>query len=190
MSQPRVHLGLPGRLPYAHAHAHQAALRDRARESGESWLLLLEHDPVFTLGRAHPEPKLRAAMAVIEAEGIEVVPTERGGDITYHGPGQLVAYAILRLRDLGIGPTDLVWMLEECAIATAGEWGIEAGRDGRNRGAWVGDAKLASIGIHVRGGVSMHGMALNVRTNLDHFGLIEPCRAARGLDDEHGRPAR
>lgn len=167
-----------GRVGYEWALATQRELQERRRAGGQDWLLLLEHDPVFTLGRQHSIPKWRDAQSA-EAARIPVVQTERGGDITYHGPGQLVAYVIMDLRSAGIGATDLVWRLEEVAIVTLAAWGIEAGRDARNRGAWIGNRKVAQVGISVRGGVSMHGIALNVATDPAHFALIEAC----GLPD-------
>jgi len=167
-----------GRVGYERALGLQRQLQERRRASGQDWLLMLEHDPVFTLGRQHSIPKWRDAQSA-SASRIPVVLTERGGDITYHGPGQLVAYVIMDLRAAGIGATDLVWRLEEVAIATLAAWGIEAGRDARNRGAWIGNRKVAQVGISVRGGVSMHGIALNVATDPGHFALIEAC----GLPD-------
>lgn len=166
-----------GRQRYDDALALQRALQSRREAGGEDWLLLLEHEPVFTLGRRFPEPKWRDRGAA-EASGIPVVTTERGGDITYHGPGQLVAYAIVDLRAAGIGASDLVAGLEEAAIRTLARYGIAAGRDDRNRGAWAGGRKIAQIGVSVRHGVSMHGLALNVATDASHFALIEACGLA------------
>jgi lipoate-protein ligase B len=164
-----------GRRGYAEVHALQRDLQARRYEDGIDRLLLVEHDPVLTLGRNNPEPKLRVAFPLLETMGIPVVQAERGGDITYHGPGQLVAYAIIDLRGWDIGPGDLVHGLETAAIETVANWKIRASRDRRNRGAWVGGRKLASIGIHVRRGVSMHGIALNVAPDMEHFGLIDAC---------------
>lgn len=181
-----------GRRDYNSVHALQRELQESRRPGGRDRLLLVEHEPVFTLGRRHTEPKLRVAAALVEAAGIPVVQTERGGDITYHGPGQLVAYVIVDLRTWGIGATDLVTGLEECARLTVAAWGISGGRDPRNRGLWVGDRKIASVGINVRGGVSMHGIALNVDPNMEHFALIEPCGLANvevtSMRRELGRP--
>ncbi len=167
-----------GRREYGEVHALQQRLQQERIDGGADRLLLVEHDPVLTLGRAHPEPKLRVAAPMLQAAGIPVAQTERGGDITYHGPGQLVAYCIIGLRDRGLSATDLVAGLEDCAIAVAKEFGVCAARDSRNRGAWVDGRKLASIGINVRRGVSMHGIALNVDPDMEHFALIQPC----GLD--------
>jgi lipoate-protein ligase B len=107
--------------------------------------------------------------------GIDVVSIERGGDITYHGPGQLVAYPLLDIRRAGMGITDLVDALEEIMINTAAVFGIEAKRNPLNRGVWIGHAKLGSIGIAVRKDITFHGMALNVNLDLTHFSWINPC---------------
>lgn len=171
--------GTPANQDYAAVLELQRSLQSEVREGGSEWLLLVEHPAVFTLGRGHPEPRLRVARAVVEAAGIPIVETERGGDITYHGPGQLVAYAILDLRVRAIGVTEFVHGLEEAALLTLREFGVEGRRDRRNRGVWVGARKIAAIGVNVRRGVSMHGIALNVSPNMDHFGLIEAC----GLPD-------
>lgn len=183
--------GTPSDQDYAAVLQLQRFLQNEVREGGPEWLLLVEHPAVLTLGRGHPEPRLRVARAVVEAAGIPIVETERGGDITYHGPGQLVAYAILDLRVRGIGVTEFVHGLEEAALLTLREWGVEGRRDRRNRGVWVGARKIAAIGVNVRRGVSMHGIALNVSPNMEHFGLIEACGLpdveATSIERESGR---
>jgi lipoyl(octanoyl) transferase len=183
--------GSPQNQDYAAVLQLQRSLQNEVREGGAEWLLLLEHPAVFTLGRGHPEPRLRVARTVVEAAGIPIVETERGGDITYHGPGQLVAYAILDLRVRGIGVTEFVHGLEEAALLTLRQWDVEGRRDRRNRGVWVGGRKIAAIGVNVRRGVSMHGIALNVSPNMDHFGLIEACGLpdveATSIERETGR---
>jgi lipoate-protein ligase B len=138
-------------------------------------VLLVEHPPVFTLGRRGGMENLTVSEAFLAARGIEVVPTGRGGNITYHGPGQLVAYPIVALIQAGISVKAFVFGLESAMIRTARQWGIPADRDERNRGAWVGPDKLGSIGITLRRGVSFHGLALNVNTDLEPFGWINPC---------------
>jgi lipoate-protein ligase B len=180
-----------GRREYSEALAIQRALQAARRQGGRDWLLLVEHEPVFTLGRQHGVPKWRAGGATAAA-GIPVVQVERGGDITYHGPGQLVAYVVMDLREAGLGAGDLVQRLEETAIRTVARWGIEAGRDPRNRGAWAGGRKIAQVGISVRGGVSMHGIALNVARDAGHFAMIEACGLpgveVTSMETELGRP--
>lgn len=138
-------------------------------------ILVLEHPPVYTLGRRGGIENLCVSRARLVEEGIDVVQIERGGDITYHGPGQLVAYPLLDIRRAGLSITDLVSALEEIMVNTAGEFGIRAGRNPLNRGVWIGRAKLGSIGLAVRRGVTFHGMALNINLDLTHFSWIHPC---------------
>ncbi len=138
-------------------------------------LLLLEHDPVFTLGRnAKPENMLFTADA-LRARGFEVFETGRGGDVTYHGPGQVVGYPIL---DLGPDRRDVhryVRDLEEVMIRTCADYALAAGRVAGLTGVWVGDAKIGAIGVRIARWVTSHGFALNVATDLAPFDLIVPC---------------
>ena len=150
----------------------QATRRD---PGGADALLLTEHRPVFTLGRGHPEPDLTVDAAVVRAAGIEIVPTERGGDITYHGPGQLVAYGIIVLRGWGMGVVDYLSGLEAALIGTLAEFGVHGERSPHGRGVWVGERKIASVGLNVRRGVTMHGAALNIDPEMAHFELINAC---------------
>ncbi len=138
-------------------------------------LLLLEHPPVFTLGRRGGRKNLRVSEDFLQRSGVEVVHAERGGDVTYHGPGQIVGYPIVNLHAAGITVTEYVERLEEVMIRTARRWGVSATRNPVNRGVWVGNNKLGSIGITVRRGVTFHGFALNVNTGLEPFGWINPC---------------
>lgn len=138
-------------------------------------LLLLEHPRVFTMGRRGGLGNLTVPEAFLRHKGIEVVQIERGGDITYHGPGQMVGYPIINLRDRKLSVVDFVSKLEEIMIRTAAHFGVNAKTDERNRGVWVGDCKLGSIGIAVRRGVTFHGFALNVNTDLSPFGWVNPC---------------
>lgn len=168
-----------GRQSYDDAHARQLAIRDQvvAGTVGPT-LLLLEHEPVITLGRRRGSDDLLATFDVLEARGIAVREAERGGRATYHGPGQLVGYLIAPVRRLAADIPAYVWLLEEALIRSQSAYGIEARRDRRNRGVWVGDAKLGAIGIAVHRGVCWHGFALNVDPDLAAFTLIRPC----GLD--------
>ena len=168
-----------GKTDYLEVLAIQRACQ-AARADGEApdTLLLTEHEPVLTLGRSHPEPDLRQPMAAVEAAGISIVQTERGGDITYHGPGQLVVYGVIDLKAWGIGAVDYVTGLEEAAIHLLGAWGIGARRVSKARGAWVGNRKIASVGVNVRRHVTMHGIAINLAPNMEHFALINPCGLA------------
>lgn len=138
-------------------------------------LLMLEHLPVFTLGNRGGLENLRVSRSFLENAGISVIQTERGGNITYHGPGQLVLYPIIDLKSVHMSVTDYVEALETVMILTAAEWSITAGRNPAGRGVWVGNAKLGSIGIRVRRTVAFHGMALNVSVSLAPFDWINPC---------------
>lgn len=147
------------------------------RQRGEipDQLLLLEHPPVLTLGKGRQASNLLVSGDELLKRGVEFHETTRGGDITYHGPGQLVGYPLLHL---GEGSRDIrryVTAVEEVLIRTLAEYGIEAGRDGRNRGVWVGNDKIAAIGIRISRWVTSHGFALNVDPDLSHYDLITPC---------------
>ncbi|RJQ65301.1 MAG: lipoyl(octanoyl) transferase [Desulfobacteraceae bacterium] len=138
-------------------------------------LILLEHPPVFTLGRRGGKENLLVSENWLAQQGIRIVPIERGGDITYHGPGQLVVYPIVDLNRTTFRVVGFVEALEKAMIQTAAHWGITARDDTNQRGAWVEGRKLGSVGITVRRGVSFHGLALNVHTDLTPFGWINPC---------------
>jgi lipoate-protein ligase B len=138
-------------------------------------ILLLEHAPVFTLGRRGGLQNLTVSDAFLKTSGIQVIQVERGGDITYHGPGQMVVYPILDLDRQRLGITELVFMLEEVMIRVSETLGVQAARNPMNRGVWVGDKKLGSIGLAVRKGISFHGMALNVNLSMTPFEWIYPC---------------
>ena len=166
-----------GRVGYREAHALQRQLAER-RISGtlpHDLLLLLEHERTVTLGRGTKAASLPLSAEEIARRGLTVVEVERGGDVTWHGPGQLVGYPIL---DLNQHKPDLHWYLrqvEEALIVALGRLGIPAERNPGYTGVWTGGRKIASIGIHVRQWVTTHGFALNVRNQLDDFGLIVPC---------------
>jgi lipoyl(octanoyl) transferase len=165
-----------GLIPYAEGLDLQARLVAE-RQAGHipDTLLLLEHDPVFTLGRnARPENVLLSADA-LRARGFEVFDTGRGGDVTYHGPGQLVGYPIL---DLGPDRRDVhryVRDLEEVMIRACADYGVGARRVSGLTGVWVGDEKIGAIGVRIARWVTSHGFALNVSTDLSPFDLIVPC---------------
>ncbi len=165
-----------GRTEYGVAHALQTRLVAwRRREVGRDVILVTEHQSVYTLGRRGGREHLAVSERFLAERGIEVVEIERGGVITYHGPGQLVIYPILDLRAAGLSVTDYVARLEELMIALAADVGVAAGRDPRNHGVWVGEKKLGSVGIAIRHGISFHGLALNVNPSLAPFGWINPC---------------
>ncbi len=138
-------------------------------------VLLLEHPPVFTLGRRGGRENLNVSEEMLTNRGIPVIQVERGGDITYHGPGQLVVYPVVDLTAARLGVVDYVEMLEEVVIRAAADWGIAAGRNPLNRGVWVGNSKIGNIGIAVRRGISFHGVAININLSLEPFTWINPC---------------
>ena len=150
--------------------------KTRALES--DILLLLEHPAVFTLGRRGGLENLTVSREFLDKTGIPVVQVERGGDITYHGPGQLIAYPIVDLEAARLDVDHYVDLLEEIMIRTAREFDVHAHRNPLNRGIWTGNNKMGSIGIAIRKGVSFHGLALNVNLALEPFAWINPC----GLD--------
>ena len=177
---------------YADAYAEQTrhleeviAARDVATQPGR--ILLVEHNPVITISRrAGAAAHLLATPELLARAGVELAETDRGGDITYHGPGQLVVYPILDLNALNLGLHDYMRLLEDAVISACARFGVPTRRDPAATGVWTDrngapHAKIAAMGVRVRRWVSMHGLALNVATNLEHFNLIVPC----GL---HGRP--
>src|SRR5205809_955031 len=147
----------------------------RQNEQVDDQLLLLEHPPVITLGRGGDARNLLAAPQVLQSQRVRFYETERGGDITYHGPGQVVGYPILHLGEGNRDVRKYVTRLEEVLIRTVAEYGITAERVEGKRGIWVGNDKIAAIGVRIARWVTSHGFALNVNTNLDHFRLITPC---------------
>jgi len=168
-----------GRRPYAPLLERQRALQQQvAAGEAPDTLLLVEHDPVVTLGRREDRAGIPVPEALARA-GIAVVPTERGGNVTYHGPGQLVAYPILDLRALDEDVVRFMRSLEESIIRTVGDFGIAAGRRRGYPGVWVEEAKIAAVGVAVKRRVTMHGFALNVAPDLAHFSFINPCGLGR-----------
>ena len=138
-------------------------------------LMLLEHEPVLTMGLRAADSDILAPAELLAREGIAVHRVERGGLITYHGPGQLVAYPLLELGVLSLGIGDLVRALERALLAALTDLGVQGNLHEGHPGAWYGEKKLASIGVAVKGGVTLHGLALNLDPNLEHFKLINPC---------------
>lgn len=184
-----------GRLPYLEALELQRTLvEDRRAGRVGDLLLLVEHPDVLTLGvrgdggRSH----ILASSDILASRGVEVHETGRGGDITYHGPGQLVGYPIIDLKPDRCDVHRYVRDLEDVIIRTAADFGIEAGRVEGLTGVWVGRDKLAAIGVRIGRWITSHGFALNVSTNLDNFGLIVPCgiadRGVTSMERLLGRP--
>jgi len=182
-----------GQAPYAAAYQEQRRHAEAviaSRERGEidhGRILIVEHPAVITVSRrAGSSANLIATPGALARAGVEVAETDRGGDITYHGPGQLVVYPILDLNALNLGIHAYMRLLEDAVIGACARLGLVTARDPGATGVWTvrgggPHAKVAAMGVRVRRWVTMHGLALNVRTNLEHFGLIVPC----GL---HGRP--
>src|SRR3954447_26859734 len=165
-----------GRIDYAAAFELQKQLEGERKQGLISdQLLLLEHPHVITLGRNGHMENLLAGDDVMVRAGIGYFPTNRGGDVTYHGPGQLVGYPILDLRDWKRDVGAYVRALEQSIIDTVAEYGIEAGRIPKLTGVWVGERKIAAIGVHISRWVTSHGFALNVHTDLTYFQYIVPC---------------
>ncbi len=159
----------------------QAMVEDRIADRRPDTLLLLEHEPVFTIGRTGQEPHWHGNEAALRGRGYRVHRVERGGSVTYHGPGQIVGYPILRLDSFCAGPRVYMRMLEEVLIRTLAEWGIEGRRVDRLTGVWVGPEpgmKIAAMGVRIIRGVTMHGFALNVTVDLAPFAHIVPCGIA------------
>jgi lipoate-protein ligase B len=149
-----------------------------ARQTGvieNDIVLIVQHSPVFTLGRRGGIENLKVSRTFLERLKIPVIQVERGGDITFHGPGQLVVYPIVDLAKAGLKIIDYVAGLEEIMLRTVSDWGISAERNSVNRGIWIADKKLGSVGISVKRGVSFHGFALNVNLSLKPFQWIHPC---------------
>jgi lipoyl(octanoyl) transferase len=158
-----------GLSDYATTWAAMRAFTDSRDARTEDELWLLEHSPVFTLGQAgRPEH-------LLEPGDIPVVQTDRGGQVTYHGPGQIVAYVLLDLRRAGLGVRSLVHLLENAAIGLLADYGIPAQAKPMAPGVYVGDAKIAALGLRVRRGCSYHGLSLNVDMDLEPFRRINPC---------------
>jgi len=137
--------------------------------------LLLEHPHTITLGRRGAQSDIIASKESLDAKGIAVHDIDRGGEVTYHGPGQLIGYPVLDLRSLGKGPLEYVRSLEQILLLSLSDFGISANLVAGKTGVWVNDQKIAAIGIKVSKGVTTHGFALNINTDLAYFDLIVPC---------------
>lgn len=169
-----VDLGL---IDYSEAYAAQLNLVEKRRSGSleRDVFIVNEHPSTFTLGRRGGREHLIVSEEFLQKNNIPLVHIERGGEITYHGRGQLVIYPIFRLRDAGISVAEYVNMLEDVMIQLAAGVGVTAERDSRNHGVWADGSKLGSIGIAIRHGVSFHGLALNVNVELEPFGWVNPC---------------
>ncbi|MGZ6259051.1 MAG: lipoyl(octanoyl) transferase LipB [Candidatus Limnocylindrales bacterium] len=194
-----LEIGWLSRVPYREAWARQHALvADRAAGRIPDQLLLLEHPSVLTLGRQADPSFVRATADELTRRGLEVIRTERGGEVTYHGPGQLVAYPILRLADRGLMVRPFVRLLEAAMRDTCAAFGVDADRRDGFPGCWVdptgaGPRKIGALGVRIERGVAYHGIALNVTVDLAAFELIEACGlpgvTVTSIARESGRPA-
>lgn len=165
------------RVDYEKSHRLQLGLVEKRRRDAlqHDLLLLAEHPATFTLGRRGGREDLIVSEDFLRERNIPLVGIERGGNITYHGPGQLVIYPVIHLRKAGLTVAGYVRLLEEVMLHLAAEVGVTATRDARNHGVWVEGKKLGSVGIAIRHGVSFHGLALNVSNSLEPFSWIHPC---------------
>lgn len=182
-----------GRMPYLRCWGYQRRLfdvltahRDEPSENA-GWILTVEHPPVYTLGKSGKGTNLLVSEAFLRSKGAEYYHIDRGGDITFHGPGQVVCYPILDLARLKLGLRDYIDTLEGAVIDTVAEYGIRGERIAGASGVWIADGKtqprkICAIGVRASRFVTMHGLALNVSTDLDWFGYINPCGFAdRGV---------
>ena len=168
----------PGRIAYDDALAAQIACLNalKARDDADvGTLFLLEHPPVITLGRGADRANILAADEMLAAAGVTVHQAQRGGDVTYHGPGQIVGYPIIRLAEHGRDVHAYLRRLEQVIMDTLADYRITAQRSAGHTGVWVGREKVAAIGVAITRWISYHGFALNVAPNFRHFGLINAC---------------
>lgn len=165
----------PGYVPYDIAWRWQLASAGEVRNGALEACALLEHAPVFTFGRRVRYDHLLVDPARLRSRGAAIVESDRGGDVTFHGPGQIVAYPILDLRSRRLGASEYVCRLEEVTMGALLAFGVRGERSAGRPGVWVDGAKIAAIGVRVHHGVSMHGLALNVETDLSWFDAIVPC---------------
>jgi len=181
-----------GTVAYAEAHDLQMELQAKriAGEIGDT-VLLLEHPAVLTLGRSSKNEHVVAPPDVLKARGISVHEVGRGGDVTYHGPGQLVVYPIIDLKPDRRDVRKYMWSLEETMIRTCADFGLTATRVEGLNGAWIDQRKVGAVGVRISRWVTMHGLALNANSDLTHFDLIVPCgiqdKGVTSLSAELGR---
>lgn len=169
-----------GSMPYRQAWALQEQAHEQVVAGEDERVFLVEHPPVITLGRRPgTDANLVAQRETLARMGVELVESDRGGNITFHGPGQITAYPIIRLNDHRLSVGAYVHRLEDIIIDTLTELGVPAGKDVCAVGVWTGGAKIAAIGVRVKRGVTLHGLALNVTTDMRYFDLIVPCGLRR-----------
>ena len=178
--QPGNLLSIPSLTFAKSLELQQALVVETSEDRQLDTLILTEHEPVLTLGRTTKPEHWEPHWTELESQGIHLHQTNRGGSVTYHGPGQIIGYPILRLRNFCPGPKVYVQKLEEVLIGTLAEWGIVGCRHDSFRGVWINTGKgrlekIASIGVRISKGITMHGFALNVSVNLQPFALLSPC---------------
>ncbi len=166
-----------GIIPYHDAYGLQMELLEKVHREPQAndFCLVLQHPPVFTLGRNGSLNNVTVSKTFLAQKNIEVIRVERGGEITYHGPGQLICYPIINLRKRNLSIVAFIHVLEQIMLNVVAHFGIDAKRDAKNHGIWIADRKLGSVGIAVRHGISYHGLALNVNPDLEPFSWINPC---------------
>jgi lipoyl(octanoyl) transferase len=152
-----------------------STLKSKINKTVEDTIFFVEHPGVYTLGKRGGEENLSVSKEFLNLKNIELVQTDRGGNITYHGPGQAVMYPIIDLEKNKIGVKDFVHGLEEIMRLASIDFGIDANRNEKNHGIWVGNSKIGSVGISIKKGISFHGLALNIYTDLEPFSWINPC---------------
>ena len=170
-----------GHLDYHAAYARQQDACDRVRDGGEEVVFLVEHPPTITLGRRAEVSRGHILRPPHELRNmnVAVVESDRGGDVTFHGPGQLVAYPVLRLADRGLMVGSYMQRLQQAVVDALAVFGVEGHLQCGAAGVWVEDAKVCAVGVRVRRGVTLHGLALNVDTPMHYFELIDPCGLGR-----------
>ncbi len=165
-----------GQVEYREAYwLQKELLQERLKGRIADTLLLLEHPPTITVGKAGKLENVLVPPAELAATGVSLILTDRGGDVTYHGPGQIVGYPILDLRERNRDAHQYVHNLEEMLIRTLADYSIKSERDPNHAGVWVDDKEIAALGLRIHKWVTMHGFALNVNTDLNHFSFINPC---------------
>ena len=184
------------RIGYGDAFELQKKLVDaRSKDEIIDTFILLEHEPVFTANRDVTFNNIVAPKEVLEQEGVEVCKTDRGGDVTYHGPGQIVGYNIMDLKNQGRDLHAYIRNVEQMIIDTLADFKITSGRDPEHPGVWVGNEKICAIGIAVKSGwITMHGFGFNVNPNMDHYKMIIACgiqdKGVTSMRDQLGREVK
>ncbi len=165
-----------GQQPYADAWQMQEQLRhDCISQKIDNTIIFVEHNPVFTLGKQPAESDFISSKEVIASQGIDIIKTNRGGRITYHGPGQLICYFILRLSDFNMGVRAFVAALENSVIELLAKWQLKGMCDSQYPGVWIGKNKITAIGLNINHGITQHGMAINVNCDLSAYQHIVAC---------------